>query len=35
MPRGGEEGLTVMPTTRCTCVYGVAWGGGAGAAINE
>ena len=34
-PRGGGEGLTVMPTTRCTCVYGVGGGGGGGGGLGQ
>ena len=29
-PRGGGEGLTVMPATRCTCVCVGGGGGGDG-----
>ena len=29
-PRGGGEGLTVMPATRCTCVCVCVGGGGGG-----
>ena len=29
-PRGGGEGITVMPATRCTCVCVCGGGGGGG-----